>query len=252
MRKKDDFQKLKNAVYVHSKHVSGFAGGESYYQKVNSLWKNIQSPPRRPDGYVFENGVLLILEHFEFDSSEITEHGSEEQFINSDTEEQLEQQIRDIGIGVVTEHVARSGKFYVDNFTKSFVKHAKKIDTYKENLLPLIAGEIKEIIVGFVVEDASKLGFVATLLEGNKIKDKRIDIIQSKEFLDLFEETPKLDFVLYTTTTYEHNGYQVFLSRNDILEARKGQIVVSEIKESTHFTTTYAFNVILKKVPDDK
>lgn len=251
MGQKKDFQKTINALNKHSKKIFGYTKeDETFYHTVKSLWAKIQSPPKHPDGYAFENGILLILEHFEIDCTQIKENmGSEQQYLNGTTEKELEKQIQSLGVGMVVEELSRSGKYYVESFTHAFNKHAIKIDEYIKNVKSLIKEEIKETIVGFLIEDASKLGFVANYKENGEIVSRQIDIIQSKEFLDLFEASPKLDFVLFTTTSYENDGYQRFLSKRAIKVARKEEInVADDIPEFQHFTTTYAWNVYIKKI----
>ena len=240
----NDFEKISIALIRHRNQLYGFEEDKDFFQRIKPLFLKIQSPPQRPDAYAFENGVLLVLEHFEIDSTGIKEHrGSEERLKNAETEKELDRQIKSFGIGMVTEEVIRSGECYVDNIINSFNRHAKKIDEYVKNVIGLIKEDIKEIIVGFVIEDSTKLGFWWGSDENG---DSQIDIMQSKEFLDLFEKTPNLDFVLFTTTTYENNGYQKFLSKKTISEARKDEKMVSKIPAMQHFTTTYAFNVSLK------
>lgn len=246
----NDFEKISIALRRHRCKLYGFEEDRAFFQRIKPLFLKLQSPPQRPDAYAFENGILLVLEHFEIDSTEVKEHrGSEEKLKNAETEKEIERQIQSFGIGMVTEEVIRSGECYVNNIKNSFKRHANKIDEYVKNVIGLIKEDIKEIIVGFVIEDSTKLGFWGSF---EKDGNSQIDIMQSKEFLDLFEETPSLDFVLFTTTTYENNGYQKFLSKKTISEARKEEKLVSKIPGMQHFTTTYAFNVILKNQKDIK
>ena len=242
MSKEKDFQKIKKAVTAHDKNSIHFPVDNGFYKKIKALLPQIQSPPTRPDGYVFHNGVLLVLEHFEIDCTERKDHmGSKQQFINDATEKELERQIGLLGAGMVVEEVPRSGQWYVESFTHAFQEHVAKINEYIDNVKKLVGANIKEVIVGFVIEDASKLGYYSPAT------NKRVDITNSKEFLDLFESAATLDFVLYTSTPTESKGYQVFLSKNAIKYARGDECEVTQLPEQQFTMVTYACNVYLVK-----
>ena len=81
-------------------------------------------------------------------------------------------------------------------------------------------------IVGFVIEDSTPLG---SLYFDGKIKC--VDLTFAKEFLDLFEKSPNLDFVIFAMTGNDYNKLLSFISRSTIEEHRKKQIEVSNIKK---------------------
>ena len=80
--------------------------------------------------------------------------------------------------------------------------------------------------MGFVIEDASPLG--SSYIDTNGYQG--IDLLETKEFLDLFEVTPKLDFVVFAMTGNNGNPILSFISRNTIDNHRKIQIEVSKIQ----------------------
>ena len=57
--------------------------------------------------------------------------------------------------------------------------------------------DFKNIYMGFLIEDASPLG---SLYLNNNHKMCCLDLLQTKEFLDIFEQSSKLDFALFSMT----------------------------------------------------
>ena len=248
MKKMSAFQKLIVALNKHKNNLYGYTMDDfDYYNKVSAIWQNLQSPPKRPDGYAFSDGTLLLLEHFEIDATQTKRKGgSEGQRNNDTTEKAIELQLKSSDKAVALEKELRSGEFYVENAIRIFKKHADKIEEYIKALKILVESEVNEVMCGFVIEDASKLGFHETHRNGDELIDISLDIVKSKEFLNLFEETEELDFVLFTTTTYENKGYQVFLSRNGINEAKREAIAMRKVLPAHNYTTTYVIDVPIK------
>ena len=229
MKKINDFEKLLAAIYNHSNHISGYNDAQTLYQKVYPLYEHLLSPPDRPDGYAFVDGILLILEHFEIDATQTNRHGSAGHRIHNQTEKQIETKLTSSDKAFVAEKETRTGELYVQSAAHAFEKHAKKINDYIETVKKLIdEKQLKETIVGFVIEDSSKLGLVAEFEQNGKLTSASVDILKSNEFLDLFEKTPDLDFILFTTRTDETPGRQVFLSKSAIHEARKEAISMTQ------------------------
>lgn len=248
MKKMSDFRKLIVALNKHKNNLYGYTMDDfDYYNKVSAIWQNLQSPPKRPDGYAFSDGTLLLLEHFEIDATQTKRKGGSEAQRNNDiTEKRIESQLKFSNKAMAWEEELRSGEFYVENAISTFKKHKNKIEGYLTTLKSLVDNEINEVISGFVIEDASKLGFYDTYKQGDEPINIPLNIIKSKEFLNLFEETEELDFVLFTTTTYENKGYQVFLSRNGINEAKREAIEMRKVPPSHNYTTTYVIDVPIK------
>ncbi len=89
-----------------------------------------------------------------------------------------------------------------------------------------LSKEYSNVVVGFVIEDSTPLGSV--YLDG---KLKCVNLTFSKEFLDLFEESLDLDFVIFAMSGDDSKRLLSFISRNTIEEHRKSQVEVSNIKE---------------------
>lgn len=79
--------------------------------------------------------------------------------------------------------------------------------------------------MGFLIEDASSLGSIYL----NKDKMYCLDLLQTKEFLDVFQKAEKLDFAIFSMTGNADNLYQSFISRESIDERRKNEIIANEI-----------------------
>ena len=56
-----------------------------------------------------------------------------------------------------------------------------------------------------------------------------LDLLQTKEFLDVFEKAAKLDFAIFSMTGNANNLYQSFISRRSIGERRKNEIIAKNI-----------------------
>lgn len=56
-----------------------------------------------------------------------------------------------------------------------------------------------------------------------------LDLLQTKEFLDVFEKAAKLDFAIFSMTGNANNLYQSFISRRSIDERRKNEIIANSI-----------------------
>ena len=80
----------------------------------------------------------------------------------------------------------------------------------------------------------SELFFEVQKITGSngKIKAEKmccLDLLQTKEFLDIFEQSSKLDFALFSMTGNADNLYQSYISRRSIGERRKNEIIAKNI-----------------------
>ena len=187
---------------------------------------NLKPCKKRPDAYATSDDTLLLLEHFEFDSSKPTNKGSVQHRISAQTDRTITEILSKENFAVVAETVTKSGKCYVDNFTKQFNNHYPKISEYRSNMQTELSTSCLNTIVGFVIEDSTPLG--SLYFDG---KMKCVDLTFSKEFLDLFEKSQDLDFVIFAMTGSDDNKLLSFVSRSTIEEHRKKQIEVSNIVE---------------------
>ena len=133
---------------------------------------------------------------------------------------------RNLRRNLLDEDVKKKGIYYVENFLAQFISHYDKIDDYKTEMQKELKKDFKNIYMGFLIEDASPLG---SLYLNNNHKMCCLDLLQTKEFLDIFEQSSKLDFALFSMTGNADNLYQSYISRRSIGERRKNEIIAKNI-----------------------
>ena len=197
----------------------------TFLNSIKKYFQNLKETKKRPDAYAIEGTSILLLEHFQFDNSKISAKGSDQNRISANTQRSFEKMFNEgCGFAVLDEYIEKSGINYVKNFQMQFNKHAQKIEDYKTDIEKELGKTFQEFLIGFVIEDSSPLG---TLYHDGKLRV--VDLTFCKEFLDLFEKTPSLDFVIFAMTGNNENKILSFLSHNQIKERRKNQIIVSNI-----------------------
>lgn len=209
-----------NGVFVYNKD-------KMIFDKYNSFFSQLKEPTKRPDSYAVLNNELLLLEHFQFDNSKISKKGSQQHKVKAKSEREFEKKLLKANDFVVlNENLEKRGEYYIDNFITQFSSHYKKIDSYKEEMQKELKKEFKIIHMGFLIEDSSPLG---SMFVNKKNMMQCLDLLHSKEFLDTFEVSEKLDFALFSMTGNISNPYQAFISRNSIDQFRKNEIIAKEI-----------------------
>lgn len=226
MRKLTDNENLKKCLRYIRQIGTCEEKDKDQFEYVKTFFYSIKSPKERPDGYSVWVDELLILEHFEFDNTKTTRNGSKQQIQYADTEREMSAYLKKSG-GVYTAHeyLDKKGKYYVENFTRQFHSHYGKIKVYKENVLKELGIKYHKIYVAFVINDNSCLGSYYKKDDQNIY----IDLLYTKEFLDVFEQCPKVDFIFFTMLDNEEHKVASFMSRMTIDEHRKNQIGLSDI-----------------------
>lgn len=195
-------------------------------QKYNGFFSILKEPQRRPDAYASIDKELLLLEHFQFDNTHITKKGSEQHKVTAKSNQTFEKKLlRNGDFAVLNERVRKSGEYYIDNFIAQFNSHYKKIDEYITEMKLELRSDFQSVYMGFVIEDSSPLGSI--YLEN--YRPLALDLLRTTEFLTLFEESKKLDFVLFSMTGNVDNLYQSFISRNTIEQHKENAINAKEI-----------------------
>lgn len=195
-------------------------------QKFNPFFTKLRETLNRPDAYAVIEDDLLLLEHFQFNNTKATKKGSEQHKLAAKSEQEFKKKlVKDGDFAVLNECVERNGKSYIENFRTQFNSHYKKIDDYKAEMQKQLKKDFKNIYMGFLIEDSSSLGSIYL----NKDKMYCLDLLRTKEFLDIFERASKLDFAIFSMTGNADNLYLSFISRGSIDERRKNEIIAEEI-----------------------
>lgn len=160
------------------------------------FWTDYLHAHDRPDYYSKIGNQVVIIEHFEFDSSENTSRkGSEfkraessiSRRIKEDKGEDIEYKLR---YKVSCENTA---EHYLANLEKHFSAHAEKISDYILNLkAQRIVDDKTTVKIGLFIEDVSCFGSCYESEKGVLF----LVPIMCKQFLDILECYTNIDFVL--------------------------------------------------------
>ena len=249
-----DFRKVKECIYRLNKKT--YLHNEDA-QLCKFLYKSVQNLQfdERPDAYAVIDDTLLLIEHFTFDNSKIQDNaGSDLRRIQSENNRKIDKKLNEMpfskihenievrGIVVEKESVDQSSDYYVDNLTKQFQKHAGKIPDYKAHITQKYSQPFHKIIMGFVIEEINTFG--STFVENGQ--QYIVDLRQTKEFLDLFENQRDLDFVLYTISLHNNDVYQSFVSKKTLSLYREEQYEVKSKTLICEDTTVLAADIRFK------
>lgn len=222
---KEDFECVLECLKNNPKGILVDKNDLYFLNSIKNYFPNLKETKKRPDAYAIQDDSILLLEHFQFDNSKTSSKGSKQNKISAETQRNFEKKFKEgCNFAVLSESVEKRGINYVENFQTQFNKHAKKINNYKTDIEKELGRTFKKYLMGFVIEESSPLG--TSYYDG---KFRVVDLTFCKEFLDLFEKTPSLDFVVFAMTENNENKILSFLSRNQIKERRKRQIEVSTI-----------------------
>lgn len=224
-RQIEDFDNVIRCLNNNPLGISYIIQDHDFLTMLNTLYFPYLKPcQKRPDAYATSDDTILLLEHFEFDSSKPTNKGSVQHQISAQTDRTIAEILSKDNFAVVAEKVDKSGKCYVDNFIKQFNNHYSRIAGYISDMQTELSTSYSNTIVGFVIEDSTPLGGV--YFDGEM---KCVDLTFSKEFLDLFQKSQDLDFVIFAMTGNDNNKLLSFISKSTIEEHRKNQIEVANI-----------------------
>lgn len=221
-----DFDSVLKCLSNNRDGIECLREDEKFLESLVSLFSAIKPTKKRPDA-IAENGTtLLLLEHFQFDNSRLNKKGTLQNQTAAKTDRELNNLLTDKEFAIVNESVEKCGLYYIENFQKQFDSHVKNIDSYKLEIQEESKKKYDKYLMGFIIEDSSPLGSV--YFDGGL---KCVDLVYSKEFLDVFEQTPQLDFVVFAMTGNEDNRILSFISKNTISLHRERQITVSSISK---------------------
>ena len=193
---------------------------------------------------------MFILEHFEFDSSNISSNGSQQKREEAD-DDRLFQKVEGSEEGT-TFHNSLTTDYTIDNYrknaTSAFTKHYRKIDAYKNHLISdgIISSEM-ESITCFFIEDTTLLGNIYDT-ESWDVPTHPLFLPCCDFFLDLFEKSPKLDCAFCGSWAYKSH-YLWFIDRTMISSYRNKQINTEGLTLCNFTPHHVGFKMIM---PDEK
>lgn len=177
-----------------------------------------------PDMYNKIENDVLIVEHFEFDASIRSKKGSQYRQNESRVNSKFNHLLNSLKKGNINHSCSIkhecSAEKYINNLKHNFNQHYAKIDSYINNLKT--KGIIKETTktkICFFIEDVTCLG--SYVLE--KGQPKSIVLLYIKQFLDLLDNSPKVDYIFYGGFN-GNTDWLWFMSRENIIEFRNKEI----------------------------
>jgi len=174
------------------------------------------------------------MEHFEFDSS-LNTNGSQYRHNENLILKDIKKNVSDCYTSYIKQEC--KSEYLLNNLFKSFNKHYDKINDYEDNLITnKIIRNDANFITCFFIEDVSPLG------NYYKDKAKHINMLIIKQFLDLLENSKKLDYILYGA--YVGNNYKLwFLNLNNIKNYRKFEEDINDINLMQYSPMLTSFKV---------
>ena len=142
----------------------------------------------RPDGFSIINDDIYPIEHFQFDAS-IEKKGSQ----LSKEEALVDKKVNELNKTFSFQIDTKSEKgAYIFNLIHHFEEHAKKVNDYKNNISEEFPDKkIKDMV--FFIEDKTIFGAVYQDM-------KPFDIIQTKEFSDVWKKYPEVKYIFLAGT----------------------------------------------------
>lgn len=219
-----------NSIRFEGNQKSSILNIENFLRVLNLYEK--------PDAYSIIDENVLIIEHFEFDSTFTNKKGSHNRKEQARIEREFEnklvnQQLKSGKTYIYTDKIKvnSTSKNYIKNVLGVFKSHYEKIDSYKENLLKNnIIKKSMNVKTMFWIEDTSILGnFYLKDLLNYDINITPIILLYCDEFLEELKKCNNLDYVMF----FGNCGSEKmcwFLDLNYIEDYIQNQIKISEIE----------------------
>ncbi len=207
-----------------------YGGDIVFFDKLIPFFDNLQ-PYERPDTYSKIDNTILILEHFEFDSTKVKKRGNKtrREFSRLDNSFNDLSSVKEITLHHNVVHCSQSIENYIKNSLNTLNKHYKKIGEYKQHLLDdHIANKKTKFIVCFFIENSDALGTLY-MKKGKDEGPKTLMLFNCKEFLDIFEKMPELDCAI-TVNKINMKVNMSFITHKSLNLRRKDELKSDEIK----------------------
>jgi hypothetical protein len=221
----DELKEIVRKFFSDDSEISFYGSKDEVEKEIVPFLRNLISF-ERPDGFSKIENKVMILEHFEFDSTQNSSKKGSETRVELARIDRKNKQIplteTDIYKDVVkcTHHINQ----YIDNAINGFLNHYSKIQSYKEHLKSdNIIDDRTDIKVMFLIEDVTILGNI-------DLKTREpIILIKCDKFLDVFEKSENIDYILCFSSVNGQNKIW-FLSRASIDTYRRNELKVNELE----------------------
>lgn len=180
-----------------------------------------------PDLYNYDGEKVYIFEHFEFDGTVKNRKGSSGRKELSRIESDFSSFSEKNKLYTDKINATNTSKSYIQSLFKTFNSHYLKINSYKERIKEELGlKKDLEFIITFLIEDNSIFG--SHRLVANRKKDYVMPCY-CEEFLNLFEKSIKLDYVI-CTNFFQRNKIRFILSRNNIKFYKENSYSIESIE----------------------
>lgn len=202
-----------------------YRGDETHVRRFISVLPILHSF-EKPDMYAYHDDIILSLEHFEVDGSKFKKkRGSQQRSSESAVLREfdsLEDSTSFHGQLPATYSLSN----YKSNLNRIFQHHYSQIDSYKFNLLNFLQLPTStQFYTGFFIEDVTTL---TALFDHPSLPGPiPIPLLHCDFFLDLFEQNPSLDFVVFASLYNCEQGFS-FIDRASLSEYRVHQLETSQ------------------------
>lgn len=209
---------------------NGIKGCEEFCSKewLQSFQNNLK-PYESPDMIAELDDELVIFEHFQFDGTKKTNKGMK----GIQEENKIESEINNFfnegeeGTFITATKEKASPVEYWNNFIYAFQKHYSKINSYKLNLDEININD-KKITTGFCIENKYPPYVRCSERKNKRSFLEEVCLIESSEFLDLFEKSNDIDFVILCGI-YNCNYMAIYVNKKMIPYLRECSYSIKNI-----------------------
>ena len=190
--------------FLENRDIKFFGEQETEFNNLLKFFNSRIYTYDHPDGFCKYEDNVLIIEHFEFDSSNINKKGSknrQEIFRTSNYKPQ-----KDVGIEIYRDEIKCDYTIenYVDNLIENFNNHYCKIEEYKDDLKEeKIITDNTHIETIFCIEDTTALGNI------DSSTGEPLIPLMCNEFIELIKSCTKLDYII-AGSSFGQNNYTWF------------------------------------------
>ena len=229
--KKTELQHAVDEHLLYDQEVNYFyCGKNNGIKKFLSLFEHGKCVLDRnsPDGVIYGNNTVFIIEHFEFDCYENGRRGSKgkrelEGRIAKESKRIFAEKANAYNHGTICS--ATSYRNYVENVKRNFESHYANIKTYKENLRKEgIISDSSNVEVLFFIEDTTPLG---TMVQTQSYA-LPVCLGQCQEFLALLSTRKDVNYVIACSKNGS-NKIIWFISNEEISKYQKAATEYSEM-----------------------